>query len=383
MIRVGHIIVGLNAGGAEAMLVKLLSRLDRLRYEPAVLSLTDKGINASKLEALGVRVEALGMSRSLPNPLKILSLIRWLRERRIDLLHTWMYHSDLLGGLAAQMANQIPTIWGVRTGVVIPEQMRSAWYTMKLCSALSHRLPRRVVFASRAGMDAHLAYGYSGENALVIPNGFDLQKFQPDTLARERLRTELGIPSAAFVVGLIARFDPQKDFPTFLAAAAFVAQEIPDCHVLICGNGSDNKNPELSKMIQRHAPGVRLHLLGQREDVPAVTASLDIACLASDFGESFPNVLGEAMACAVPCVTTAVAEAPHIVGQTGRVVRVRDPRAFADAVLDLYQQGADYRRELGERARSRVLELFNLPDIVGRYEALYDAVLAEARTLRT
>ncbi|HYE74577.1 MAG TPA: glycosyltransferase, partial [Blastocatellia bacterium] len=120
----------------------------------------------------------------------------------------------------------------------------------------------------------------------------------------------------------------------------------------------------------------RCRLLGIREDMPRLTAALDIATSSSSYGEGFPNVLGEAMACEVPCVVTDVGDSALIVGPVGRVVTPQTPQALATAWQDLLEMDVNARRNLGQALRRRAAE-FGLSKVVSKYEGLYKEVLAE------
>jgi glycosyltransferase involved in cell wall biosynthesis len=212
---------------------------------------------------------------------------------------------------------------------------------------------------------------------LVIPNGYELDRFRPDPDARARVRAEAGIPDDAPVVGLVARFHPQKDHRTFFEAAEQVARRFPDVHFLLCGNGLSWENPEVTAMTERAGIAERSHLLGYRADVPAVQASLDIACLCSQGGEGFPNTVAEAMACGVPCVVSDVGDAATIVGEIGRVVPIGDAASLARGIGELLCLDGEERLRLGQRARQRIVERYDFGQFMARYEALYDQ-LAEA-----
>jgi glycosyltransferase involved in cell wall biosynthesis len=208
---------------------------------------------------------------------------------------------------------------------------------------------------------------------VVLPNGFDLDAFQPDPAARGSVRQELGISEETPLIGLVARFHPQKDHHNFMQAAAQLHARLPNVHFLLCGAGVTPENPALAQWVEEAGLRANVHLLGVRQDVPRLSAALDIATSSSS-GEGFPNVVGEAMACGVPCVVTDVGDAALIVGETGRVVPPHDAQALADAWHDLLNAGEDYRYELGMAARRRVQECFSMTTISRRYEQLYEEI---------
>ena len=281
-------------------------------------------------------MRSLGMRPGRPNPVAVLRLAKWLREDRPDVIQTWMYHADLIGGLAAKLAGGIPLAWGIRQSNLSDQgSRRLTIHTMRMCAQVSRWLPARIVCCSEASQRVHAALGYATEKMIVIPNGFDLRAYKPDSAARESVRAELQIPADAPVIGLVGRFDPQKDHHTFVCAAALLHRSRPDVHFLLCGDDVTWENAELRGWIEEAGIRKQCRLLGRRNDLSRLTAALDIAASSSSFGEGFPNVIGEAMACGVPCVVTDVGDSALIVGQTGRVVPPQNPKELANALSEL------------------------------------------------
>jgi glycosyltransferase involved in cell wall biosynthesis len=372
--RIVHIITGLPTGGSQTMLAKLLSAMDSKAWPPEVISLRDRGAIGERLLSAGFPVRALGMRERPSDLLALVRLARWLRELRPAIVQTWLYHADLFGALAARWAGGSPVIWNIRQTTLDPRRERRATiWIARLCARLSHRLPARIICCSEASRRAHAALGYDAERMVVIPNGFDLGEFRPDAEARESVRRDLRIAADAPLVGQLARFDPQKDHENFIEAARLLAESHPAVRFLLCGEGVDERNEKLRSWIARAGITERCHLLGSRTDTPRLLAALDVASLSSA-GEGFPNVLGEAMACAVPCVATDVGECAAIVGGAGRIVPRRDPAALAAAWRELIDAGADARRLLGEKARHRIETEFDLPRVAARYQGLYEQV---------
>lgn len=380
MIKVLHLITGISVGGAETMLFKLVSHMDRNAFESEVLSLTDIGAIGKKIQALDIPVGKLGMRLGVPNPLGLVRLTRRLRSRPPDVLQTWMYHADLIGALGARLAGGIPTVWNIRHSNLNPEANKRAHvWTARACAKISPWLPARIVINSETSRLSHEKLGYATAKMQVIPNGFDLATFKVDPIARVSVRQELGLPEKTLLIGLVARFDRQKDHHNFVQAAGRLARHSPEVYFLFCGNGVTSENGRLRDWIRGAGIEHLCHLLGRRDDVPRLTAALDIAT-SSSLGEGFCNAIGEAMACGVPCVVTDVGDSAWLVGDTGRVVPPMNPAALADAWRDLIEDG-NRRRELGLAARSRVQDYFNLPVIVRQYERLYEEIAECADSL--
>ncbi|HEY3041129.1 MAG TPA: glycosyltransferase [Pyrinomonadaceae bacterium] len=375
-VRIIHIISDLSIGGAEMMLHKLLAKSDRRCFEPIVISLIDRGALRERIESLGIPVRTISMKPGMPSPSGLWRLVRLMRQLKPDLVVGWMYHSCL----AAQLANfflapQRYVIWSIHDSIsCLAWEKRLTKAVIRVCAVLS-KLAAHIVFVSQTSRAQHRAFGYHVNNSCVIPNGINVGEFVPSAKARSALRAELGVGEDAYLIGLMGRYHPLKDHANFLQASALLARKHPETHFVLVGRGIDYKNPLLCQSIQDLGLERQTHLLGERHDMPRLAAALDVFSLSS-FGESFPNVIGEAMACEVPCVVTNVGDAGLIVGDTGRIVPPRSPQALAAAWNEMINIGPSARIALGQAARTRVIEHFALESVVARYEALYETVLA-------
>lgn len=381
MPRVTHVITGTQFGGAEMMLFKLLSSPAMADFDVQVVSLWSVGPVGERIRGLGVPIQSLGMRRGVPRADALPRLVRLLRSRRPDAIQTWMYHSDLLGGLAGRLTG-VPVAWGLRTGILDPLTKPLTRITVRACAALSSTVPRRIVACGESVRDIHIGLGYDATKICVIPNGFDLGAFSPNPEARAGVRDELGLTGEDQVVGLVARFDPMKDHRTFVQAAALLSRRLPGAHFVLCGPDITWDNEPLAAWIREARLRERFSLLGPRGDVPRLTCAFDVATSSSRSGEGFPNVIGEAMACGVPCVVTDVGDAALLVGATGRVVRPEDADALASAWHDVLTLPREERLALGSAARRRVEDHFSLPSIAERYAELHRELAHDVRHRR-
>ena len=372
MVQVAHIISGLDAGGAEVMLAKLVGGMDRTRFTNTVVSLTDRGQLGERIESSGVVVHALGMKRGRPDLLALPRLIRLIRSIRPTIVQSWLYHADLLSTVAMKFSRSPILVWNVRCSDMdlthYPPLTRGVQRILAQWSAA----PAAVIVNSEAGKQQHEALGYHPRRWEVIPNGFDTQRFRPDVRLRSSLRQEWKVPQDAVIVALVARVDPMKDHATFLNAAQQVASAGANVYFLVVGKDTQTLGPTVA------ARGLtdRVRLLGYRSDIECLFPGMDVLCLSSAFGEGFPNVLGEAMACGIPCVSTDVGDARRIIADTGLIVPVRDPSALARAIVDLIDQGPTACECLGRAARTRIESEYSLPRIVDRYSMLYSDLSA-------
>ena len=370
MIRVLHVITGLQRGGAEAMLVKLLSRMDGTRFENHVVTLQSGGSLWQEIEPHCRSLTSLGIGSPVQGPQAIFTLQRHMRRLKPDVVQTWLYHGDLVGGLAAKLCG-LRFIWNIRSSNMDMRRYSLASRTVLAILPYLSRLPVAVVANSRAGQVAHEALGYRPQRWVVIPNGFDTERFRPDPAAAVDIRQELGLAPDAFVVGMVARFDPKKDHETFLRAAALQAEHHPHTRFVLVGPGLAAEGGALAARVRASGLQGKVLLLEERADIPRVLQAFDVATLSSAFGEGFPNCVGEAMSCGIPCVVTDVGDSALIVGETGQVVPPADPAALAAAWAALAAAGPAERKTLGEAARKRIIGRYALPAIVRQYEDLY------------
>ena len=359
------------------MLYKLLAHLNRDRFDVNVIALMDGGAVRTKIERLGIDVYSLGMSKGRLHLSGVMRLVKRLREHPPDLIQSWMYHADLVGGGIGKLFTRAPIVWNIQASDIVhnPDHQGTVM-AARSCAFLSPFVPNKIVSCSEAACRIHAKLGYKADKLLPIPNGVELAGFQADGAARISVRDELKLAHSTPLIGMAARFHPQKDHYTFLQAAARLHRVRPDVHFVFCGYDVTWESTQLADWITEADLQKHCHLLGERADMPRMNASFDIATLSSSYGEGFPNVLGEAMACEVPCVVTDVGDSSLIVGDTGIVVPPRDPEALAQGWLKLLQMNPEERKALGRAARERAQTKFGLSHIVARYEQLYADLLA-------
>jgi glycosyltransferase involved in cell wall biosynthesis len=373
-IRITHVITGLATGGAETMLLKLLTGMDSTRFQNRVISLTDSGPIGDSIRKLGIPLITLRMNRSIPTPWDIVRLYWQIRNHKPHIVQTWLYHADLLGYFAARISGVKNIAWNIRCSYMGEEYYKGvSGLVIRLLAAISAK-PEAVIVNSAAGQSLHQSLGYTPRNWLIIPNGFDLSIFRPSPENRQRVRRELKIPKNAPVIGMVGRWDPVKGHDFFLNAAAAYQRQQPDCHFIVFGKGCSYDNADLMELVANDLKP-NLHLLGERQDVADVTASFDLAVCAS-LGEGFPNVLGEAMACEVPCVATDVGDCAEIISDTGRVVSSGDVTSMVNAWLELLTMPRSELDVLGARARARVSEVYAIKTIINKYQDVYQAMAA-------
>lgn len=353
------------------MLARLIDASEGINWENRLISLTGGGPVAQKIQDRNVEVHSLNMRVNSPDPFKIIELARILRKQKPDIVQTWMYHADLVGGIAAKISVKAPVVWGVRNNTFDPSLTNPRTIKLsKLNAKIANYLPDAIICNSKSATSLHVQIGYPKEKFSIIPNGYNTKEFTPNPRSRRALREELGVPDSMLLIGIVGRFDPLKGFKIFIEAAGLISPEKSDVNFVLVGTDVDWDNAALAAQIQQADLVDKVHLLGPRNDINHIMAGLDILTSVS-YAESFPNVVAEAMACGVSCVVTDVGDSAFIVDGFGTVVPVGDPAAVVEAWQKLLSLSERERIEMSNAARERVVSKFGIERMVSAYARLY------------
>lgn len=372
-MQVTHIITGLNNGGAEAVLYRLCTNDTGATH--TVISLMGMGKYGPMLEEAGVTVHCLNMPQGRVTFGGLRKLFSLIKSGKPDLVQTWMYHADLIGGVIARLAGVKKVFWGIHhSSLEVDKSKRSTILVAKLCALLSKLVPTSIVCCADEAMMVHVAVGYDKSKITVIYNGYSLDQFNINAETGSAVKQELNIAHVSIVLGLVGRFDPQKDHANLLGALVLLKEKRKDFVCLLVGTGMNAGNTELYKQIQSFGLSDQVHLLDQRPDIPAVMNALDVHVLSSTT-EGFPNVVAEAMACGTPCVTTDVGDAALIVGDTGWVVPPSNSVRLFEAIvkaLEEKQSSAEAWSARQQAARQRIEDNFSIETMVYKYHRVWD-----------
>lgn len=367
-----HVIIGLNVGGAELMLQRLvINSNEKNKFEHSVISLTDLGSIGPQLQMTGIKVYSLGM-HSLPSiPLVFFKLIKLLKKLKPDVVQTWMYHADFLGGLAAKSLGTKNIIWGIRTTDVAQSASRQTVYLSKLCAMLSYIIPTKIVCVAEKSKEYHIRIGYDESKFKVIPNGFDLSKFYFNPTTRALNREKLRINEEELVIGHIGRFNNVKNHLGFIEACFILFDKGYTFKVIMAGKDVTLDNPTIAQLFINNNYSQFFHFLGEISDTPSFFCSIDVFCLCS-YSEGFPNVLGEAMACENVCLSTDAGDAYIIMAPYGIQIKstCSDDIAFAieSKVLTTCKSQLE---TIGKLNRKKIKEYYSMRLIIKHFESLY------------
>lgn len=366
-MKIVLLIRSLNLGGTERQTALLARGLGARGHDVVVAVLYAAGTPLEReAAAAGARILALG-KKSRWDVLGFLpSLIARLRAERPDALHAFLPTANILAVLARPFLRGARVVLGVRAsnmdlGRYDALSRFSYWLEGKLA-----RFADRAIANSEAGRDMALARGFPAGTLAVIPNGIDGERFRPDSALRRATRAAWGIAEDTPLIGVVARLDPMKGHHIFLEAAQRMRDKRPGLRFVCVGSGPEEI--QLKQTAQGLGLDAALLFMPERPDAEAALNALDLVVLPSLFGEGFPNVLGEAMACGVPCVASDVGAAREILGDEGAVVKHGDAGALAQACLAALD--APGGPAAGQRRRAQVLSLYGVNAMVDRTEAI-------------
>lgn len=371
-MKVLHIITGLNNGGAEGVLYRLVTHDKNNEHE--VISLMAEGKYGSLLTDKGISVHYLNMSQGKPSVKSIVQLYKLIKTAKPDIVQTWMYHADLIGGIVAKTLGIKKVFWNIRHSTFNPSFTKASTIKVaKLCAKLSGIIPSTIISCSQVAIQPHINLGYKANKFAVIGNGYDLDLFKIDNDAKLRIRKELNLADKP-ILGMVGRYDPQKNHKGLIQSLQRVVNQGYDFHLLLVGKRLDLENQELLDLIKNYNLQDKVHLLGQRKDIPSIMNALDIHILSSSYGEGFPNVIAEAMACGTPCIATDVGDADIIINNYGIVVNPSDNKELADSIIKLIElknSNPNEWEELCNNASQYIRNNFSINIMVDKYHKIW------------
>ena len=370
LIKIAHIITGLNVGGAEMMLLNMLKLYNGKKYAPLVISLTGPGVLLNEIKTMNVSLECFDFKKNNV-VMEFIKLIYFLRFQKVEVIQTWLYHADFFGGIAGKLLG-MPVVWGIHNSYLDKKGKKTTGWIRRLNAYMSAYIPKKMVSCSGFAADLHRGLGYK-DVFTIIPNGFDVKKYYPDKDKRMAFRYKYNLENT-IVLGFVARYDPLKDFENFISALGIFIAQCNCIKIVMCGRNVNCANENIMHLIKNKDLGDHIILLGERNDIDVIMNGIDFFVLSSK-SEAFPMVLGEAMACGTPCITTDVGDAKDIIGETGVCVPKKDPMLLAQGILAAIHWESKLYEEKSYMARKRIVEYYSLDKVVNRYFDVYDEVM--------
>ena len=367
--RVLHIIPGMEIGGSEKALLSLIENSPN--YHHSILSLTEGGSMHGIFVQNNISIVVLNFKSSFFMPFS--KLVKYISKEDIDVVQTWLYSANIIGGVAAKISGVKNIIWGLR-GTGIPQSFISLHTGMIfLGSALSYFIPTKIVSNAESVMKFHVRKGYRKDNHLVIQNGFDVSKYELFTNS-EPMGNIIRKKDETIIIGTVGRYDDLKDYRTMISALSLVMSKKKNIQVVMVGRGLDSENKVLISMF--HNSGINLKnvsLVGEVDNVLPYYSIMDIFCLSS-INEGFPNVVCEAMLMSKPCVVTKSGDSSNILSYTGIVVPVGNYVELSLGLMQMIGIGKECRDNIGRSAFLRASSYFSIERNVEKFSKLYNEV---------
>ncbi len=364
--KVLHVIVGLNIGGAELMLYRMIK--NSTNFDHSIITLTDVGKVGVKLQRMKIKIYPLGINRVffLFQIYKIIKLFILLRKIKPEIVQTWMYHADILGGVVAKLAGIDNIVWNVRNNSIPQGKFSFTAFIIKLCALFSYYIPRGIVCVGDSVLSTHVLHGYDKNKFFVIENGYEFLR-----------KTHFVIDKKdTLVIGIMGRLDKLKGYEIFLETMEKyfrICKKQPK--VIMAGRGISSNNKEFSTLLAKYnLPIECFDFLGEVDDIESFYSKINLL-VSSSISEGFPNVIVEAMSFGVPCLVTNVGESSSIVGDFGWVVPPNDSFRLLQGLSLIEKTSFDDLGIIGEKARLSVLERYSISIIVEKYERLYKLLL--------
>lgn len=374
-MKILHIITGLSTGGAETMLYKLVKESNNRPEEHVVVSMMDEGTRGDGIK-LYATLYCLNLKQGRFSFKAFWNLIKIIKKEQPDIIQGWMYHANLIASLANVFCRKV-LFWNVRQSLTnLDNEKTLTKIVINLSKIISRYSPNRIVYNSYTSLNQHKAIGFESDKSFVLVNGFDLTIFsaasENDKL---QVREKLGIPHGSLVFGHVARFHPMKNHIGFVEAISSLMEIYPHIYVVMVGLGVNKENHELMRVINEKANHDRFILEGERNDLHKIFHSFDFLVSPSLWGEAFPNVIGEAMACGIPCVVSDVGDSAQIVGETGFIFNPNDPLLLRNSLNDAISLDSVQYANRSEAVRLRVEALYSISSVYSQYIAAYKDVV--------
>ena len=371
-MKVVHIITGLGDGGAEHALFKIC-KYDILNKH-SVISLKGPGKYFSLLKKNGIKVYCLNLRFFSIH--KLILLIKLLRSLKPDIVQTWLVHADFLGSIAARIAGIKNIVWNVRySNIEIGKAKLTTILIIRILSMLSYLIPKFIITVSKKAKKIYEIVGYNKKIFKFISNGYDLTILKINKLQKINFKKKIKIKKQIPLIGNVARYDPQKDHLNLLNALSLIQSKKINFFCVLVGSNMDQNNIELISEIKKLKLSNHVKLLGQKDNISEVMNGLDVHVLSSSYGEGFPNVVAESMACGTPCIVTDVGDSAFIVDKTGWVVPPKNSIKLSKAIEKaLYEKSTVKWNKRCNKARLRVKENFSIGKMIKLYNKVWNKV---------
>ena len=369
-MRIIYVITDLSLGGAELQLYKIAQKL-RKDSDVKVISLLSKGDLGDDLIKLGVELSVVNFRKKRFFFYNFFKLCNLILDFKPDVVHCWMYHANLIGGIASKVSKVKKIIWSIHHNN--PSNEFNSYSTIlisKLGAFFSFFIPEKVICVSKDVLNTHVNFGYQEKKMVCIPNGIDILEFSKIDNARQLLLKKYNFADDVKLIGFPSRFHPVKNHEGFFASIAMIKRSNPnlDLQLILSGKNIDSNNTELITLINKYELTECVHLMGLLNDMPLFMSSIDLLVNYS-YSEAFSLVLAEALACETLCISTIEGDPEHIIEGIGKYVTSGDDIGLSNTIINLLKM--DILKEIKKKGREKIITLYSLNIVLKKYKSLY------------
>jgi glycosyltransferase involved in cell wall biosynthesis len=372
-IRILHVVssAAVAAGLQQSLLIPLLIRMPKQRVKTQVVCLAPGAVPAAVLRQSGVPVHDVALSRTKFSFGGFGELVKAAKAFRPDVIHAWGYTAQIFANAVRKKVDRkIKVVWTVGNTQPLPKgagliDRQKIKYAVKAAPTAD-----RIVYASDAGGSQHRRVGFPEADGLTIPPGIDATRFKPDPAARLKIREQLHLAPDAFVVGMVAPFQPEYDHLTFLKGVGELIKSNPHIAVVLAGHGVQKGNAPLMALVGGGTMGGRTQLLGEWSDLASLFNGCDVVC-SSALNDGARMTLVAAMLCGVPCVATGMGAQGEVIGHYGVAIEAGSPAAFVKGIQRVLQLTPEKRAAMAQGARKHALQNYVYVRSLQKYLQLY------------
>ncbi|ANU10115.1 hypothetical protein BBH88_07260 [Planococcus antarcticus DSM 14505] len=348
------------------MLSKIISNNSCEDVSMFVITLIDINHYYQQMTNTGTKIYCINFNKGLLGPLNILKIVKIIYKEKPDVIQTWMYHCDFIGIFLKIIFPKKKLIWNIRHSNLVKNVDKSTTiFLANILGKLSF-FPNKIICGSVAAYNSHLKVGYREKKLTIIPNGFDTNQFAPNNMIRKEVRKELGLLNENLVIGHIGRANKIKNQIALIEVFSEISREYSNLKLVLIGKGIKEKYQNHSLVIENKS----VILIDEVSDVQRYLKSFDLFVLPS-LSEGFPNVIGEAMASGVPCISTRVGDSPQIINKE-ELIAIRNSNSDLEKkILYWLNLDSETKKELKIYSRNRIINTYSINKVVALYIDLY------------
>jgi len=368
-MKIIHIITSLESGGAESNLYKIVTNDDINTH--IIISLSTLGIYGKKFIEKGIIVYSLNLNNYILIFSSIKKIFKIINNFKPDIIHSWMYHSNLITILIFFKFKKVKIIWNIRGSFEKELTKLKTKLIIYLCSFFSYFIPSKIVYCSKYSMITHEKIFYNKNISLFIPNGFLIPEIFNIKEKKNDFLKYYNLNKKTFVIGMAARFDPHKDYENLFKVIKMTSSLENKIIFLLAGKDINYNNIHLMKLINNFKISKKIILLDNYDNINDFYSILDLHILVS-LSESFPNVIAESMSVGIPNISTAVGEAKNIINDKGWIVSRNNPNNFYKSLIAAMKlfENKDLWNDLKKSCIEEIKKNYSLEKMLSNYNKI-------------